>query len=270
MLVDRIVTVWEGVRVRNNKHEFVESDICEPCKKREEVCNSRQHFIDQNSFFASISQPCDGNKVVIFEDITENHNKLSIIITNNTPPPCTPIIIFETKDHNIIRRKLTTPFKAFFIEDLQRILVVCTGEPTGSCELLIQVAKTFCISCGNAESSKRIDSGNCLVDLHQNLIFFLQPCGGPREVIFENLTTNHNKVAIEVIDLDSDCSVTLFIQTKEKLIIINDQDRDDFEIQVEDLKSISIQCNGSQAGQCFGVVNMLNSFCICCSDNSCC
>src|SRR5688572_29283703 len=67
-------------------------------------------FIDQHfSNFFNI-QSCNGSDQVVFEDLTDNHNKTLIIAQSFTSGPCTVILIIETRDDcRPIERILPSP-----------------------------------------------------------------------------------------------------------------------------------------------------------------
>jgi hypothetical protein len=122
-------------------------------KKVESTC-----FIDQHQASIVVQQPCNGNTTVVFEDLTDNHNKFLVQINNNTPAPCLATLIIETDDRTITRElpnQVGQTNATFGIEvaDVRRVSIRCQGNPAGACTLDFRFQKTFCI-CGTDQEKK--------------------------------------------------------------------------------------------------------------------
>jgi hypothetical protein len=111
-------------------------------------------FIDQNVITFFNVQPCNGSSQVVFEEFTDNHNKTGISVTNSTSPPCTTILIIETRDDSppierilpgVVQGQANTA--NFQVENLKRLSVRCQGNPVGFCSYTMTIRKTFCICC---------------------------------------------------------------------------------------------------------------------------
>lgn len=116
--------------------------------KNKSTCFTGQHF-----FSAGNVQPCDGTSQVVFEDFTNNHNKIQIFAQNNTASPCTTILIIETRHNPPMERILpnvvqgVAPTLVIEVEDVRRVSVRCQGNPGGFCNYFLDFQKAFCICC---------------------------------------------------------------------------------------------------------------------------
>ncbi|PUB18247.1 hypothetical protein C8K15_101452 [Paenisporosarcina sp. OV554] len=274
------------------------SSRCTSCKKKKDDCkcshkyleNQREEttcFIDSHDFRSTVTQPCNGSTTVVFEDLTNNHNITRIEASTFTTPPCTAILIIETRDGcPPIERVLSTGENlSIEVEDLRRVSVRCEGNPTGFCNVTVTGSKTFCICCPkdavlhscsscnqrketcNCKEEQKIET-TCFIDSHSPLTsFYNLPCG-TSIVAFEDLTNNHNKMMIQGFNNDSSpCTTILIIETRngcppiERILpLVPNQ----FNIEVEDVKKVSIRCQGNSTGTCSVTFNIQKTFCICC------
>ncbi|PUB18246.1 hypothetical protein C8K15_101451 [Paenisporosarcina sp. OV554] len=136
------------------------SSLCSTCKQRKEGCKCSHEynrekqkiettcFVETHDFNSGISQPCNGSTKVIFEDLTNNHNK-TMIQALSIEAPCIPILIIETKDGRPpIERTLEFLLGINIeVENVKRVSVRCQGNPTGTCSVIFFIQKTFCICC---------------------------------------------------------------------------------------------------------------------------
>lgn len=229
----------------------------------------RQSFIDQHFTSFSFFLPCNNEEFVLFEDLTDNHNKATINALAFNTLPCAATLIVETRDGMRITRELRPGQNAVFIqrsllvEDLRRVIIRCSGDPTGRCQGFVTVVKTFCISCGN---KMRLSSESCFADQHSGFINYQLPCNSPSLKVYENLTPNHNKAYVQIQNFSPDCTVTLEIKTKDETIVESFDAFANRAFQVEDLKNVSVLCTGEIEGLCSGNIFIQNSFCICCDN----
>ncbi|MBU8907652.1 hypothetical protein [Desertibacillus haloalkaliphilus] len=91
-----------------------------------------------------------------------------------------------------------------------------------------------------------------------------QPCDGTERTYFKNLTTNHNKSLVAIFNL-SECDIVAMIETDDEVIerrltpeLLEDT------IQVENLRRITVRCEGEKGLDCFGFISIQHTFCICC------
>ncbi|MFZ5354007.1 MAG: hypothetical protein ACOZCL_14980 [Bacillota bacterium] len=255
---------------------------------------NRQCSISTHAISVSIEQPCNGEEVTLFEDFTSNHNKTLISIDSFTQPPCFITIIIETrKGQRIVEeiRPLTLQFgviaqRAFQVEDLKRVAIICDGQAGGVCRGNLFINKTFCICCRkekhkgkflnkigsmfNVFKTKKAIASECFTELHEDLISFAQPCDGTRATYFEDYTDNHNKTLVEVSPGSAGCTITVYMATGSGEVIRRVVEFGTLgSFQVEDLKEVSIECTGNPGLGCTGLIIIRKTFCICCKGDEC-
>jgi hypothetical protein len=278
------------------------SSRCSSCNKKKEDCKCSKKdkeiqkvrtncFIETHNFNSQVSQPCNGSSTVVFENVTNNHNKTRIEAVSTTLPPCTAILIIETRDGGPPIERVLTRQELFSIEveDISRISVRCQGNPTGFCTVNIFVSKTFCICCPKDPGSScclSCNKGNkncnckekqevettCFIGTHSPPnSFYTQPCNGSSIVAFEDLTNNHNKTLIQATSFSPPpCTAILIIETRdggspiERILPFSENPPTQFTIEVENVKRISVRCQGNPTGFCQVLIGIQKTFCICC------
>jgi hypothetical protein len=250
-------------------HEFV--------KEKE----NPNRFLDTHGITVFTSLPCNGVPRVIFEDLTANPNRSFITVQNTGQAQCRATVIIET-DNEIIKREIppspsgTASSINLQLKNFRRLIVSCQGNPLGFCNIFSTISKTFLICCPELEKeecsccSQRDKQTTCFIDQHFiRTEEFTRQCDGSTVVIFEDFTVNHNKTAIIVrSNTRSPCTASLIIETKDSTII-----RDippqvgnfnaSMGIEVEDLRRISVRCQGNPTGTCNLAVTAQKTFCIC-------
>lgn len=122
-----------------------------------------QCSVGRNDYGIAIRQVCDRRKRIIFEDLTQNHNKAQIIVSQSNEiageRPCPMTVIIQTRGNNTpIEREIeVSPFPAnpdFFsgsinlqVEDVQSVAIRCVGNPSSMCTAEANINITFCICC---------------------------------------------------------------------------------------------------------------------------
>jgi hypothetical protein len=263
--------------MNEKKLNFSYLNQCEDVEKNKPDC-----FIAENNFSSLTDQPCNGIPVVIFEDLTNNHNKILINAQTVTPAPCRATIIIETRNQ-IIQRDLDSPIPPNFfsvtplniqVEDLRRISIVCQGNPGGICRVFYSIQKTFSICCTNGQEeeencgclNKDKNIGSSFISQHNFNSLVQQPCDGSTSLIFEDGTSNHNKTFINVqYGTSAPCQATLVIETDHETIIRelpNFPGFKTFGIQMKDVRRFYVRCQGNPGGFCDLNIFGTKTFCI--------
>lgn len=98
---------------------------------------------------------------------------------------------------------------------------------------------------------------------HSSLGAFENLPAGTEKTLFEDLTTNHNKAMVQFFVFDG--PATIIVRTrdgkeiKRTIVRVNNS----LLFQVEDIKKISVRCEGT-LGTCSGQVTVEETFCIFC------
>ena len=282
---------------RKENYKEKEQKIEDPCF----FCNEEEEdeticFIASHDFNSVVTQPCNGSSTVVFENFTDNHNKTGIEAITFTPAPCTGILIIETSDGGppIERVLERTENLSIEVENVSRVSVRCEGNPTGSCQVNIRGSKTFCICCPKSLDSHCCSPGNlreencdcmeeqevettCFIDTHSLPIsVYTLPCNGSSTMAFEDVTNNHNKTMIQATSFTpAPCTAILTIETKdgcppiERILpsLLEGGSPTQLNIEVEDVRSVSIRCQGNPLGSCDVFLAIQKTFCICCPQN---
>jgi CRISPR/Cas system CSM-associated protein Csm3 (group 7 of RAMP superfamily) len=137
----------------------------------------------------------------------------------------------------------------------------------------------YCSICNEKNNKckckeKKQVQNTCFVQNHNTNQFFAQPCNGSTQVIFEDFTDNHNKTLIEAASFNSaPCTAIIIIETRNRVTIerilppLTQNALTEVSFQVEDLRRISIRCQGDPTGTCVVNVGIQKSFCICCPED---
>jgi hypothetical protein len=243
--------------------------------------NNTACFIDQHFFGNFVDLPCNGIPIVVFENLTPNHNKAVIMGRTTTLPPCRATLIIETPNQ-IIQRDLESPINTqtlastlnIQVEDLRRVSILCQGNPGGTCRVFFSIQKTFFICCSD-KSDKKNDCGcrkkgrnqdTSFIGQHSFFSSVIQSCNGSTKVIFEDATTNHNKIGFTITSsTTAPCQAFLIIDTDHGIItrdIPNFTGQNVLGIQLEDVRRITVRCQGNPSGTCNLTFSGAKTFCV--------
>jgi hypothetical protein len=269
------------IYMTSDHHENKIDDKCEQEKKTlsgKEIC-----FSDTHSTGGLQAQLCNGVPIVLFEDITGSHTKTMINAVNIAGPPCISTLIIETRG-KIIRREIPFGQEGFStlniqLEDVKRISLVCEGNPTGICEVSYTITKTFIFCCSREEkdlecgcSKQENEKETCFMDQHSFSSFIVQPCDGSSNVVFEDLAGEHSNLFITALNFtESPCKATLIIETKNRTITRDLPAQVSqftfgfamFSIEVEDVRRLSLRCQGNPGGACTVSFSVQKNYCFC-------
>lgn len=114
----------------------------------------KKDFIGEHASFAVFNDLPAGEKQILFEEFTDNHNKTKVeagVFDNN---PVT--LIIKTRNGKEIKRTVDSSGQiAFQVEDIEKVSVICNAT-LGTCSGFVNIEKTFCIICEANKKKERM------------------------------------------------------------------------------------------------------------------
>jgi hypothetical protein len=117
------------------------------CNEHVEIINRSKCFIGTHFEEGTVFQQPSGLDVTYFEDLTDNHNKMMVILENASDCPMT--LTLETRDYNTIQKVVPpSEIRSVQAEDVKKLSIRCDCPTTpGFCLGFLSWQKTFCICC---------------------------------------------------------------------------------------------------------------------------
>ncbi|WP_341357517.1 hypothetical protein [Rossellomorea sp. y25] len=247
-----------------------------PKSRKPSVCTIRQ-TTDGTDF----SIPCDGSSRTFFRSITDTiHNEVSVDIQNRSETEdCVMTLVIERRDGSIFTKVVQPPQPSetsngysIYDQDVVSISVRCEGNPEKTCDGLIffNSFSCYCIECGfrrcETKTVPSTDPG-CMTIPMNTFARFNQPCDGELRTILDNLSDRNSTTRVTIQNFSPECKMTAIIEANdgakiERTVIFTLS----FNLSVEDIRKVSIRCEGEPNGVCEGTVTSEKRSCLCCNE----
>ncbi|WP_299742265.1 hypothetical protein [uncultured Rossellomorea sp.] len=248
-----------------------------PKSRKPSVCTIRQ-TTDGTDF----SIPCDGSTRTFFRSITDTiHNEVSVDIQNRSETDdCVMTLVIERRDGSIITKVIQPPQPSetsngysIYDQDVVSISVRCEGNPANSCDgfIIFNSFSCFCLECGfrkcEAKTDNHLSDTGCMTLPLTTFARFNQPCDGELRTILDNLSDRNSMTRVTIQNLTPECEMTAIIEANdgtqiERSVIFTLS----FNLSVEDIRKVSIRCEGEPNGVCEGTVTSEKRSCLCCNE----